>query len=181
MAELDRVKWNAKYEQKLREGFTPTPNETLLHHSSYLTGGTCLDFACGLGGNSIYLAKQGYHVTAIDISDVAIIYLRSEAVQQGLSIVAQQADLSQIQLKEEVYDFINVTYFLDRSLLSPLQKALKTGGLFFMETFSQASGAHPQMNPAYKLKLGELKDVFSQWNIIHFNETGGIQSILAKK
>jgi SAM-dependent methyltransferase len=46
--------------------------------------GSCLDVACGLGEQSLWAAQQGYHVVAIDASDVAITALNSAAVRLGV-------------------------------------------------------------------------------------------------
>lgn len=46
--------------------------------------GRCLDVACGLGEQTLWAAEQGYHVVAIDASDVAITALNSAAVRRGL-------------------------------------------------------------------------------------------------
>lgn len=45
--------------------------------------GLCLDVACGLGEQTLWAAEQGYHVVAIDASDVAITALNSAAVRRG--------------------------------------------------------------------------------------------------
>ena len=46
--------------------------------------GSCLDVACGLGEQTLWAAQQGYHVVAIDASEVAITALNSAAVRLGL-------------------------------------------------------------------------------------------------
>ncbi|WP_134701509.1 methyltransferase domain-containing protein [Ammoniphilus sp. YIM 78166] len=183
MATADRIKWNEKYRQKLQERLCPPPpNETLLGIvSSYLTGGSCLDLACGLGGNSFYLAKHGYQVTAVDVSDVALDFIQEKATDHGLSILTQQQDLDQIQLQEEAYDLVIVTYFLDRKLFPSLKQAVKKEGLLFMETFYQEDHAPPEMNPAFKLKTDELRTEFDDWSILYWNQAKGIQSILGRK
>ncbi|GHH98968.1 class I SAM-dependent methyltransferase [Neobacillus kokaensis] len=68
----DKTKWNAKYKERLNEPEEPKPNSRLKSLTTYFSGGTALDIACGLGGNSILLAEHNYLVQAIDISDVAI-------------------------------------------------------------------------------------------------------------
>jgi 2-polyprenyl-3-methyl-5-hydroxy-6-metoxy-1,4-benzoquinol methylase len=35
-------------------------------------GGRALDLACGLGGNAVFLARRGFEVDAVDISEVGI-------------------------------------------------------------------------------------------------------------
>jgi len=53
-----------------------------------VTGKQLLDLGCGLGEESIYFAKLGAHVTAIDISQVGIASVRQRAAFHGLDIRA---------------------------------------------------------------------------------------------
>lgn len=46
--------------------------------------GPCLDVACGLGEQSVWAARQGYRVIAIDASPVAITQLNTAAVRHGV-------------------------------------------------------------------------------------------------
>ena len=41
---------------------------------------------CGYGRNSMWLAKQGFQVTAFDVSDVAIQLAVGQANQQGINV-----------------------------------------------------------------------------------------------
>jgi 2-polyprenyl-3-methyl-5-hydroxy-6-metoxy-1,4-benzoquinol methylase len=41
--------------------------------------GKALDICCGAGTNTVYLAKQGFEVTGIDISQTAIKYAKKKA------------------------------------------------------------------------------------------------------
>jgi 2-polyprenyl-3-methyl-5-hydroxy-6-metoxy-1,4-benzoquinol methylase len=44
-----------------------------------------IDLGCGTGNNSIYLAKQGYDVTGIDITSMAIRLAKEKADEIGLT------------------------------------------------------------------------------------------------
>lgn len=183
MSEQDRMKWNAKYQSKVHGDDTPIANKTLRSLSSHFTGELCLDVACGLGGNSLYLARHGYQVTSLDVSDVAVAYLQMKASQENLPVTAKQVDLDQVTLPEQFYDLIVVTYFLDRPLLKSLKNVVKEEGFIFIETFYETAGTNRHMNPDFKLKPFELQDLFHTWRIVHFvqDEQKGIQSILVQK
>jgi len=49
-----------------------------------LERGLCLDVACGLGERTLWAARNGFEVIAIDASEVAITALNSAAVRLGL-------------------------------------------------------------------------------------------------
>jgi SAM-dependent methyltransferase len=61
------------------------PPEALVHlvESGQVRPGRAVDFGCGGGNYSIYLARQGFDVTGVDISPTAIGIARRRAAQQG--------------------------------------------------------------------------------------------------
>lgn len=185
MSEQDKAKWNQKYAAMIEQGQPPSVNSRLIEWSSFFTGGTCLDLACGLGANSLYLAQIGFQVTPMDISEVAIHYLNHEANRHSLDIQGKVADLDEITLPPDCYDLIIITFFLDRRLFTEVKKAVKQGGLVFIETFYQSplKNTKPSISKDYKLVSGELSTQFADWSLIHFaeNEELGVQSILARK
>ena len=73
-----RDKWNIKHLDRINQLKEPEPNPRLKNLLAYFKeGGTALDIACGLGGNSMFLAQSDYQVEAMDISDVAINYIQT--------------------------------------------------------------------------------------------------------
>jgi SAM-dependent methyltransferase len=48
------------------------PNPRLVEHVAGLTPGTALDAGCGEGADAVWLARQGWQVTALDVSPVAL-------------------------------------------------------------------------------------------------------------
>lgn len=184
MSEQDKRKWNQKYSAMIEQGQSPSVNPRLMEWTPSLTGGICLDLACGLGGNSLYLAEKGYQVSAVDISEIAIHYLNHAAKQQQLDVVGKVIDLDEFKLPNDCYDLIVITFFLDRRLFTEIKRAVKPGGLVFMETYYNSPlNTKPSVSKEYKLASQELIDQFSDWNLIHFaeDEERGLQSILAHK
>lgn len=60
------------------------------------TSKTVLDVACGIGTQSIGLARIGYQVTSSDLSSVAIEQARKEAIRYGVQIGFQVVDMRQV-------------------------------------------------------------------------------------
>jgi SAM-dependent methyltransferase len=52
-----------------------------------------LELGCGTGTNAIYLAKQGFDVTAVDVSSLAIEQATKKAVQAGVNVRFLEADI----------------------------------------------------------------------------------------
>lgn len=55
--------------------------------------GTALDVGCGAGTYSMYMARRGYRVMAVDFMPEAIELLRRESADSGLKVTATQADI----------------------------------------------------------------------------------------
>ncbi|MBT2679547.1 methyltransferase domain-containing protein [Bacillus sp. ISL-35] len=178
-------KWNLKYKDRLTKKIQPEPNTRLLMQSGYLNGGEALDIACGLGGNSYYLAEIGYEVTAIDISDVAVDYVQEQAAGKKLNITVKNADLTKETpvLTGRKYELAVLTYYLDRSLFPLMKEVIKADGYLFMETFFQ-NGASGNQNVSnrYKLESNELLKEFGDWRVLYFeeNEQEGRQTIFCQ-
>ncbi|MBW2282173.1 MAG: class I SAM-dependent methyltransferase, partial [Deltaproteobacteria bacterium] len=81
---MKRQDWNTRYSSAdLVRG--SEPNRFVAEHLGDVEPGTqgrALDLACGEGRNSIWLASQGWRVTAVDFSDVAIERARKLAESQ---------------------------------------------------------------------------------------------------
>jgi SAM-dependent methyltransferase len=59
-----------------------------------------LDAACGVGTQTLGLAKLGYSVTASDIAESAVQRARREAQQRGLSIDFSVADMREVSTRD---------------------------------------------------------------------------------
>ena len=60
-------------------------NATLAEVVSTLTVGRALDLGCGEGGDAIWLAQQGWQVTAVDVSPTAIARASAAALAGGVA------------------------------------------------------------------------------------------------
>lgn len=183
-----KLKWNQKYRERLKEFEHLEPNKRLMLQSSYLKGGTALDLACGLGVNSQFLAERGYHVHAVDISDVALSFLQKYASEKQLSIQTHLCDLSEWHPPHSMpksFDMVVMTYYLDRTIFSQVQSLVQENGYFFMETYflSPLNENRSRVSDNYKLQPQELLTVFNEWKILFFeeNEIEGRQTIFCQK
>lgn len=71
-------------------------NPVLVEVAGPLRPGTALDLGCGEGGDAIWLAGQGWRVTAVDVSAIALDRASTEAAKAGVEdrIDFQQHDLA---------------------------------------------------------------------------------------
>jgi SAM-dependent methyltransferase len=110
-------------------------NSVLADVAGALTPGRALDVGCGEGGDSIWLAKQGWTVTGADISDLALSRADAAASAEGCAdrIRWVSADLA-TWAPDETYDLVSACFFqspieLPRAdVLRRLAGALAPGG-----------------------------------------------------
>lgn len=89
------------------------PNAQLVAEASLLTPGTALDVGCGEGGDVVWLAQQGWHVTGADFSANGLARAARHAEQAG---VADRTDWWQVDAREfaaggRTFDLVT-THFL---------------------------------------------------------------------
>lgn len=164
----------AKWDRRYLEAQTPPPACWLLHNFQHLLPkkGLVLDLACGLGGNALFLAERGLTVEAWDISQVAILKLRTWAKARKLPIIARRLDVRE-PWPRLGFDVIVVSHFLERRLFPRIKQALKRGGLLYYQTFirTKIHNVGPR-KPDFLLKENELLLAFSDLTIRFYREEG---------
>ncbi len=169
--------WDAVYAEKKVENATPADILIMNQHLlPMLENGhgqkRVLDYACGLGGNGIYLAKKGYSVTAWDLSATAVKKINRYAGNQRLQITAEVHDLeNSAPAVTNTYDIVIVSFFLHRQSLRYIYNLLKNGGLLFYQTFSgePVNGDGPS-NVNFRLYKNELLREFSDMQLLFYRE-----------
>jgi len=157
--ESDRLKWNLRFasdDSYLGERPSPFLLREMERIRQLTPGKRALDIACGEGRNSVFLALNGYEVTAVDISDVGLAKAAKQAEENAVAIDFQQVDLDGYQFTEK-FDLILNFNFLLRDLIPQAVQALSAGGLLIIDTLMES----PQLlathsSPAYFLRRGEL-------------------------
>jgi SAM-dependent methyltransferase len=158
--------WDQRYSE---DGFAygTAPNDFL--KSEYFRipkGGRVLCLAEGEGRNAVFLAKQGYSVTAVDQSSVGLQKAEKLAAEAGVEISTIVADLADYDLGNEVWDGIisiaaHVPPLLRRALHGQIVNSLKKNGVFILEAYTERQlmmdgiGGPPQKESLMSLK--ELK------------------------
>jgi thioredoxin reductase/SAM-dependent methyltransferase len=87
------------------------PNGTLVDQVRGLTPGRALDVGAGEGGDAIWLAEQGWRVTASDISPRGLDRIGAEARRRGLDVECRHADANALEPYETgAYDLVSAQY-----------------------------------------------------------------------
>ncbi|MST33887.1 methyltransferase domain-containing protein [Acidimicrobiaceae bacterium USS-CC1] len=82
--------WDRRYEG--RPMWSGNPNGSLVVEVGDLAPGRALDVGAGEGGDALWLAAQGWEVTAVDISQRALDRVTAEAVRRRLRVNCRRAD-----------------------------------------------------------------------------------------
>jgi len=107
-------------------------------------GARILDLACGHGRHSLELARRGYRVTGLDLSEPSLAIAREAAEREGLQVEFLHGDMREIPFVAEFDAVINMfTAFgyleseaEDQRVLDGVARALKPGGAFLMDTIN---------------------------------------------
>ena len=164
-----RRKWDKIYTDSSSE--SPLPCWVLAEFACLLpAGGRALDVACGRGGNALHLAKAGLQTTAIDISSVALDWVKLFARQESIEVETRAESLTAESLGVNQWDVIVVSNFLQRDLFSGLEAALKPDGLLYYETFvkNKCDLNTGPSNPDFLLDDNELINVFPALSVRAF-------------
>ncbi|MGO3832593.1 MAG: class I SAM-dependent methyltransferase [Microbacteriaceae bacterium] len=95
MTDFVRDFWQRHWAERESRG-APTPHPYLATETAQLTPGTALDAGCGAGAEALWLARQGWRVTAADISASALDEARRHEAVAGPTTPIEwiEADLS---------------------------------------------------------------------------------------
>lgn len=177
----ERKRWNRKY----REAAAPsTPDPFLMRAFAeyilpqYPQGGRALDLAGGAGRHAIWLAKQGWKVTLIDVSERGVEHARQNAGPLASHIQFAVDDLTRCKASqtefESAFDMAMVFFYLDRNSFPEIIRAIRPGGLLLYKTCTSAQARLPggPKNPAHLLESNELLQLAGGLQVLHYREEG---------
>ncbi|MFT6984637.1 MAG: SAM-dependent methyltransferase [Psychromonas sp.] len=105
-------------------------------------GGRVLCLAEGQGRNAVFLAMQGYQVTAVDQSAVGLQKAKILALEYGVEISTEVADLNDYDLGCKAWEGIvsiaaHVPPLLRKKVHGQIANALTSDGIFILEAYTQ--------------------------------------------
>jgi SAM-dependent methyltransferase len=104
------AEWDERYSESDGARWSGRPNGRLLAEVATLKPGLALDVGCGEGADAIWLARSGWTVTAIDISDVAVSRAREAAAQAGAAVEWVCGDALQTPFAAGSFDLVSMQY-----------------------------------------------------------------------
>jgi tellurite methyltransferase len=156
--------WDDRYRSRDEPG---APNPLVIETARHRPRGRALDLACGTGRNALWLASNGWSVTAVDGSVAAIQKLQLHA--GALPVETHIADLEkgEFAIAESSWDLILVCYYLQRDLFEPLKRGVAPGGTVIAIVHITEGRELPTQ---HRMRPGELAHYFEGWEILHSHE-----------
>ncbi|MCJ7840014.1 class I SAM-dependent methyltransferase [Lederbergia sp. NSJ-179] len=152
------------------------PNLFLVEVEKILPKGKILCIAEGEGRNSVFLASQGYDVTAWDFAQAGLDKTKKLAHERGVVVKTELHDLANVEWEEEQWDaIIHIfghfpTPIFERTMQG-IRRALKPGGYYVGELYTKEQIRYGTGGPKEIDNLcdpGTLLERFSGYFIQHF-------------
>ena len=142
-------------------------------------GGSVLDLACGPGRHAIELAKRGYQVTGVDLSQFLLSKAKERALAAEVEVEWVEQDMRTFERPNSFDLAINMFtafgYFEDKSedlqVLKQLHNSLVLGGVLVIDVISKEWLArHFEATSSSKTEEGFLlinrREIFDDWTRI---------------
>lgn len=167
--------WDTRYSEQ-EYAYGTEPNEFFREQLG--KGGKLLLPGEGEGRNAVYAAKNGWEVTAIDLSTEGKNKALKLAGENNVSIKYIVSTLDNYTYKENEYDaiallFVHFNQDNRERIHRMITKSLKKGGVLLIEAFSKSqinnnSGGPKDLSSLYSIE--DLKKDFSDLTIEHLSE-----------
>lgn len=171
--------WDARYKES-QQIWSGNPNVAFVREVGSLKPGTALDLGCGEGADAIWLAEQGWQVTAVDLSGVALERAREHATDAG---VADRIDFRQHDLAASFpagsWDLISAQFLhshgdLPREeILRAASRAVRPGGVLLIEghcdfgAYAHRHQGHGDMRfPTPQEVIADLQLPEGEWQVL---------------
>lgn len=136
--------------------------------------GSALAVADGEGRNSVWLAQQGFDVTAFDYSNVGLEKARSLAQKAGVQVNFQQSDIDDWDWDAKPYDLVAAVFIqfappdMRARIFDGLIRATKPGGTLYLlgyrpEQIGRGTGGPPHASHMYTEDM--LRRAFATFDI----------------
>lgn len=169
--------WNERYQGK-DFVYGKDPNNFLKSSSPQIPAGKVLCLAEGEGRNAVFLARQGYEVTAVDQSAIGLAKAQVLATENGVEIKTVTADLSQFEIQPGAWNgIVSIWAHLPSLVRADLHKrcvtGLVSGGVFLLEAYSPhqlGKGTGGPENVDLLMDLEKVKEELSGLVFFHAQE-----------
>ncbi|HEY5303010.1 MAG TPA: bifunctional NAD(P)/FAD-dependent oxidoreductase/class I SAM-dependent methyltransferase [Acidimicrobiales bacterium] len=105
----NEIDWNHRYDGG--QIWSGNPNGTLVSEIGGVSPGRALDVGAGEGGDALWMAEQGWEVTASDVSQRALDRINVETERRGLDVKCLHVDANELRAFEDTaFDLVSAHY-----------------------------------------------------------------------
>ena len=101
--------WDRRYADR-EQLWSGRPNGALVAEVAGLTPGRVLDVGCGEGADAVWLAREGWDVTALEVSGVALERAAGHARDADVDIRWVHAGMAEAALPPASFDLVSAQY-----------------------------------------------------------------------
>jgi SAM-dependent methyltransferase len=182
----DADRWDERY--RAVAAVEPAAPDPLAHRPDLLElvprAGVAIDIACGPGGQTVWLAERGLHVTALDVSPVAIRLLtdtvRARHLDGRVQAFVTDLDAGLPPAAPLLADVIVCQRYRQPALYPQIVERLAPGGIAFVTVLSRVGAAAPG---PFHAPAGELDDAFDGpgLELLHSLEGDGTATVAVRR
>jgi len=151
---------------------------------SYDKSKKILDIGCGTGRHAIELAKRGYKVTGIDLSENLLNKAKEKAKKENTKVTFVKKDARNFSFPEKFDVVIMIcegafslmeTDDMNYKILKNAEKALKPGGKFIFTTLNVLFPLFHSVKDFYNKNEGSVHTESLNFNLLTFREHSTIE------
>ena len=193
--------WDQRYSSS-EYAYGTAPNDFLAEHVNQLPKGNVLCLAEGEGRNAVFLAEQGFAVTAVDSSQVGLEKAKALAAERQVSIDTIHTDLAEFEFNKNAWDaIVSIFCHLPSALRVPVHRgcvsSLKPDGVLLLEAYTPAQLKYKTGGPPLEemmMSAACLREELVGLTFMHLEErvrdihegkfhngAGAVVQVLAKK
>ncbi len=134
-----------------------------------------VELGAGEGRNAVWLARQGFRVSAVDYAEAGLSKTRRLAAEQGVAVETIRADVTRWQ-PDRTWDAVVITFLhlppeARLSLYALIRRILRPGGYLIAEWFrpEQRTEGYPSggpPDPSWMITADELRRHFESEGIL---------------
>jgi tellurite methyltransferase len=169
----------SKQERVFRGG---VPEKIVVDAATLLPqGAQVVEFGAGQGRNAIYLAEQGFNVTAIDLAKVGVETINKLAEEGSLPNLKAEIGDVRDGITDD-YDMAVSTFMLHHltreealRAIAEIKEHTRAGGLNTLTVFTKEGdfAKLPGSDKYFYPEPDEMRELYSDWEVLTYNEHKG--------
>ena len=157
------------------------PNSNITSLIRYKKSGKLLDMGAGHGRHAVYFSQHGFYVTAVEPVSQYCKEIKKKASDANLKIAVVNSSINDFSSDSHFGVIIcaMVLHFLSHDELvdavHKMQSLTEEGGLNVISAYTDRNTGdfmkgNPYGSEKYLLKIGELRNLYEDWDIIEYSE-----------